>query len=92
MSQIEIADQENVVCKVFRLFSRDGTAACKRSLCVRFDWTEKGWAVSFYSGFSIRDAIGGVDPLTKIPVELADLAIEAFRMLDLHSDIKPSTM
>lgn len=88
---VEVTDQESVICKVFRLFSRDGTAACKRSLCVRFDWTEKGWAASFYNGFSTRDAISGTSPLTKIPAELCDLAIEAFRMLDLHADVKPIT-
>lgn len=82
-SHIEVTDEEDVVAKVFRLFSRDGSGACKRSLWVRFDWTDKGWVASFYQTHGHRDAISGSDKLTEIPHDVADLAAEAFRRLAL---------
>ena len=45
---IEITDQSEVKAKVFRLFSRDGTGSCKRSLWVRFDYTKDGWSARFW--------------------------------------------
>lgn len=80
-SHIEIDDEIPVVAQVFRLFSRDGTGACKRELWVRFDWTENGWVASFYKKFGKGDATAKSDPMTEIPATVADLAAEAFRRL-----------
>jgi hypothetical protein len=79
--RIETADETTVNARVFRLFSRDGTGACRRSLTVRFDWTENGWEASFYHTHGLRDAYQGTNRMTAIPASLADLAAEAMRRL-----------
>ena len=79
--KIEVGEQIDVRAKVFRLFSRDGTGACRRELWCRFDWTDSRWAVSFYKKFGQRDAVAGNEPMTSIPAALADLAAEALRRL-----------
>jgi hypothetical protein len=78
---IEIDTKIDIKAKVFRLFSRDGTASCKRELWCRFDFTENGWVASFYGKFCQNNATCGADKLTDIPSNVADLAIKALEML-----------
>lgn len=91
---IAITDEKKVTAKVFRLLKRDrpNDGACKHDLWVRFDWTEQGWQMSFYGKRAETDAIKGHEPLTKLTVYQAELAVVAAQMLkELEDSGKTST-
>lgn len=82
MATIELDDEQiDVRARVFRLFSRDGTAACTRSIWCRLDWRGDGWEISFYGTHTQRDAIQGVNQLQAIPWHVADLVAKAMSIL-----------
>jgi len=72
---VEREEIATIQSRITRFFSRDGTSACTRDIVARFDFTNNGWAVSFYK--QQWEARQGHNKITTIPSSSADLVAQA---------------
>ncbi len=84
--EYEEAEIVHAICR--RFFNRDGNSSCGRSICARFDFTNRGWSVSFYD--ALWKAQQSYEKITDIPAKFADLV--AYAMQHANSLPEPKNL